>query len=210
MTIVQPRISTAPSYDEISVPELFDWAENYVRPRAKLAFAGQGDYNPGETTCKFCRAKEQCKARADKNLALFDDAPDTQLITPDEAGKILAKAGDIKTWLSDLENLIMRTLFEGSDVDGWKLVEGRSNRKFVDELKVAEALKTAGYDEALLYERSLITLTAMEKAFGKKAVGEALDGLIFKPQGKPTLAQAKDKRTAFSPEQLILDAFDEE
>ncbi len=209
MSIIQPRINREPSTDEITVTELLDWAENYVKPRAALAFAGEGEFNPSEKTCKFCRAKEQCKARYDKNLELFDEAPDPLLITADEAGAILEKAADMKAWLKDLENLVMMKLFEGEPVEGWKLVEGRSNRKYTDELAVAEAMKAAGYDEALLYERSLIGITAMEKAFGKKAVGEVLKDLIYKPQGKPTLAPAKDKRPEFKPEEMVLDAFDD-
>jgi hypothetical protein len=210
MSIIQPRINREPSTDEIDVTELLDWAENYVKPRAALAYDGEGEFNPSDETCKFCRAKEQCKARADKNLALFDDAPDSLLITLEEAGEILEKAADMRAWLTDLENLVMRSLFEGKPVDGWKLVEGRSNRKYVDEDKVAEAMKAAGYEEALLFERKLIGITAMEKAFGKKAIGEVLETLIYKPQGKPTLAAAKDKRPEFKPEELVLDAFDEE
>jgi hypothetical protein len=209
MTITQPRISAEPSTDEISVVELLDWAENYVKPRAALAYAGQGDFSPSAETCKFCRAKEQCKARAEQNLSLFEDSPDVLLITPGEAAEIFGKASDIRAWLSDLENLLVKTLFAGEPVEGWKLVEGRSNRKYSDELLVAEALKAAGYDEASIYERKLIALTAMEKALGKKVVAETLDGLIVKPQGKPTLAPEKDRRPAFTPEQLVLDAFDD-
>ena len=208
-SIIQPRINREPSTEEIDVASLIDWAENYVKPRAELAFAGEGEFCPSEETCKFCRAKEQCKVRTEKNLALFDDAPDDFLITVEEAGVILEKAGDIRAWLTDLENLVMRSLFEGAEVKGWKLVEGRSNRKFVDEAEVVKALKAAGYDEALIYERKMITLTAMEKDFGKKVIAEVLEGLIEKPQGKPTLAPAKDKRPAFTPESLIIDAFDE-
>lgn len=206
MSIIQPRISREPSTDEISVTELLDWAENYVKPRAQLAFNGEGEFNPNEKTCKFCRAKEQCKARADKNLKLFDEAPDILLITPEDAGKILEKSADIKIWLTDLENLVMTSLFKGEIIEGWKLVEGRSNRKYTDEEKVAEAMKSAGYDEALLYERSLIGITAMEKAFGKKNVGEILKDLICKPQGKPTLAPASDKRQEFKPAELVISA----
>lgn len=209
MSIIQPRINREPSTSEITVEELLDWAENYVKPRAALAFAGEGEFKPSEKTCKFCRAKEQCKARYEQNLKLFDEAPDTLLITADEAGAILEKAADIKAWLKDLENLVMGKLFEGESVEGWKLVEGRSNRKYTDELAVAEAMKAAGYDEALLYERSLLGITAMEKAFGKKAVGEVLKDLIYKPQGKPTLAPVADKRAEFKPEELVLDAFDD-
>lgn len=208
MTIFQPRLSGVQSSDEITVEELLDWAESYVKPRAKMAYAGKGEFAPSEETCKFCRAKAQCRARADQNLKLFDEAPDVLLISPEEAGAILEKAADIQAWLSDLENLVSSTLLSGEPVPGWKLVEGRSNRKFADELKVVEAMKAAGYDEALLYERKLIPLTQMEKDFGKKAVAEVLSELIIKPQGKPTLAPEKDKRPEFKPAEQILADFD--
>ena len=208
MTIFQPRLSGVQSSDEITVKELLEWAEKYVKPRAKLAYKGEGEFAPSEEACKFCRAKAQCKARADKNLKLFDEAPDAMLLTPEEAGAILEKAADMQAWLADLENLVSSTLLSGQPVTGWKMVEGRSNRKFADELKVVEAMKSAGYDESLLYERKLITLTQMEKDFGKKAVAETLGELIVKPQGKPTLAPAKDKRPEFKPEKQLLAEFD--
>lgn len=208
MTIFQPRLSGVQSSDEITVKELLEWAEKYVKPRAKLAYKGEGEFAPSEEVCKFCRAKAQCKARADKNLKLFDEAPDVLLLTPEDAGKILEQAGDIQSWLADLESLVSSTLLAGQPVEGWKMVEGRSNRKFADELKVVAAMKAAGYDESLLYERKLITLTQMEKDFGKKAVAETLGELIVKPQGKPTLAPAKDKRPEFRPEEQLLAEFD--
>lgn len=208
MTIFQPRLSGMQSSDEITVKELLEWAEKYVKPRAKLAYKGEGEFAPSEEVCKFCRAKAQCKARADKNLKLFDEAPDVLLLTPEDAGKILEQAGDIQSWLADLESLVSSTLLAGQPVAGWKMVEGRSNRRFTDELKVVTAMKAAGYDESLLYERKLITLTQMEKDFGKKAVAETLGELIVKPQGKPTLAPAKDKRPEFRPEEQLLAEFD--
>lgn len=208
MTIFQPRLSGVQSSDEITVKELLEWAEKYAKPRAKLAYKGEGEFAPSEEVCKFCRAKAQCKARADKNLKLFDEAPDVLLLTPEDAGKILEQAGDIQSWLADLESLVSSTLLAGQPVEGWKMVEGRSNRGFADELKVVDAMKAAGYDESLLYERKLITLTQMEKDFGKKAVAETLGELIVKPQGKPTLAPAKDKRPEFRPEEQLLAEFD--
>ena len=208
MTIFHPSLSGVQSSDEITVKELIEWAEKYVKPRAKLAYKGEGEFAPSEEVCKFCRAKAQCKARADKNLKLFDEAPDVLLLTPEDAGKILEQAGDIQSWLADLESLVSSTLLAGQPVEGWKMVEGRSNRRFADELKVVDAMKAAGYDESLLYERKLITLTQMEKDFGKKAVAETLGELIVKPQGKPTLAPAKDKRPEFRPEEQLLAEFD--
>jgi hypothetical protein len=209
MTIYQPRLAGAQSSDEISVKDLLAWAETVVKPTAELAFAGNGEFAPSEEACKFCKAKEECRARYEKNLALFDDAEDLLLITPEEAGQVLEKAADIRAWLTDLENLVESTLLSGQAVEGWKMVEGRSNRKFVNEEKVAEAMKAAGFDEEKLYTKKLLTITNMEKEFGKKAVAETLGDLIIKPQGKPTLAPESDKRPAFQPEEAIMAAFDE-
>lgn len=209
MTIFQPRLSGAQSSDEITTDDLLKWAEKTVKPKAKQAFNGKGKFAPSEETCKFCRAKEQCKARYEKNLKLFDEAEDPLLITPEDAGAVLEKAADIKAWLADLEDLVQSTLLSGKPVSGWKIVEGRSNQKFADEEKVAAAMKAAGHDESELYEMKLITLTAMEKAFGKKAVAKVLGNLIIKPAGKPTLAPESDKRPAYQPEDAVLAAFDE-
>ena len=207
-TNFQPRLSGVQSSSELTVKELTTWADKVVKPKAKLAYKGEGEFNPSEDVCKFCRAKAQCRARTEKNLSLFDESPDPLLITPVEAGEILAKAADIQGWLSDLEALVSSTLLAGQPVAGWKMVEGRSNRKFADEAKVIEAMKAAGYDEATLFERRLITLTQMEKDFGKKAVGEVLGELIVKPQGKPTLAPETDKRPEYRPEDQLLAEFD--
>lgn len=209
MTIFQPRLSGVCDSDEKPVKELKTWATKVVKPRAKLADKGQGEFAPSEEACRFCRAKKQCKARADKNLELFDESPDPLTITAEEAGAILAKASDIEGWLKDLKELVSTALTAGEEVTGWKMVEGRSNRRFVDENQVVEAMKAAGYDEALLYERKLITLTKMEKDFGKKTVAEVLKDLIVKPQGAPTLAPETDKRPAYRFEDQVLAAFDE-
>ena len=131
------------------------------------------------------------------------------LISPEEAGAILAKSADIETWLKDLRELVFGALTAGETVTGWKMVEGRSNRKFADEDKVVAAMKAAGYDESLLYDRKLITLTQMERDFGKKTLAEILGDLIVKPQGTPTLAPESDKRPAYRFEDQVLKAFDE-
>mgnify|MGYP001028972726 CR=1 FL=1 len=210
MTIFQPRLEDGISSDVITVKDLLDWAKNYVKPRAALAYKGEGEFAPSEETCKFCRAKAQCKARAQKHIDLFDKAPDVELLTVEEAGKILESAADMEAWLADLKNLVTSTLLAGESVSGWKLVEGRSNRKFTDELKVAEALKAAGYPEAVIYKpKEIITLSQMEKDFGKKNVAEILCDLITKPQGKPTLAPESDRRPALQVEEQILNAFDD-
>ena len=145
MTIFQPRLSGIEDSSEKTVKELTSWGKSYVKPRAKLADKGEGDFAPSEEACRFCRAKNQCRARAEENLKLFDESPDPLLISPEEAGAILAKSADIETWLKDLRELVSGALTAGETVTGWKMVEGRSNRKFADEDKVVAAMKAAGY-----------------------------------------------------------------
>jgi hypothetical protein len=210
MMIYQPRISGEPSVEELTAPELLRWANEYVRPRAALAFADEGEFAPSEAVCKFCRAKEQCRARTEVNLKLFDESPDALLLTAEEAGEILKKAGDVKAWLSDLERLVMTALFKGEAAPGWKLVEGRSNRRIADEPSAVELLLAAGVPETDIYDRKMKTITTLEKALGKNRAAELLNGFVVKPQGKATLAPITDKRPAFMPESLIIEAFEEE
>lgn len=208
MTIFQPRLTKTPSQASISVDDLLEWAEQIVRPIAKLAYKGEGDFCPSESTCRFCKCRETCKARYEKNLSLFNDNEIQAFISVEEAAKVLSLADDIKGWLADLETFVFSTLMNGEEVPGWKIVEGRSNRKYADDLKVAEALTKAGYDETLIYEKKLLSLTALEKDFGKKAIDELLGELIVKPQGKPTLAPASDKRKPYQLNESLLAEFD--
>ena len=144
-------------------------------------------------------------------MKAFDDAPDVFLLTVEEAAGILEKAGDIETWLNDLKTYVQGSLLDGVKVPGWKLVEGRSVRKFSDPAAVVQAMVSAGYEEALLYKpRELITLTQMEKDFGKKTVAEVLGSLIVKPAGAPTLAPESDRRPEYTPEEAIIKKFEEE
>lgn len=210
MTIYQPRIANGITSDTIDLAELIDWAETYVKPRAALAVKGKGEFAPSGEACKFCKAKATCRARAEKNLELFDDAPDKYLLTVEEAGEILKKASDIESWLSDLKAYVESSLFEGIPVPGWKLVEGKSVRRYADEAKVREALLAAGVEEAILYKpRELVTLTQLEKDVGKKRVAEILGKLIVKPAGKPSLAPESDKRPAVTPAEQLVKQFDD-
>ena len=84
----------------------------------------------------------------------------------------------------------------GKHWNGYKLVEGRSVRKFSDEAKVEAAAKEAGYTD--IYNKSLITLTAFEKLMGKEAFAEILGQYVTKPAGKLTLVPVSDKRPEVS------------
>ena len=193
MTIIQPRLDHV-STEELPLDELLLWAEEEVRPRAEMASAGT-DFTAVGDWCRFCPAKAICRKRAEHNLELAKDefkAP--PLLTPEEIGEVLRRADELQRWASDVAAYALEQALAGTRYDGWKLVEGRSVRKYADDLKVAETLQAAGYDEALLYERKIYGITAMEKIVGKKKLTEILGDLIIKPAGKPVLVPESDKR----------------
>ena len=194
-TIIQPRLDHV-STEEIALDDLRAWATEIVAPAARLAMDGAEIWNAGEW-CHFCPAKAVCRARAETNLELakheFKAPP---LLTDEEIGEILKKAEELEKWAADVAAYVLDQALAGKHFDGWKLVEGRSVRKYADDIKVAETLKAAGFDEAMLYERKLYGITAMEKIVGKKKMTETLGELIVKPAGKPTLVPESDKREA--------------
>lgn len=192
-TIIQPRLDHV-STEEQPLKELLLWAEEEVAPRAIIAMEGT-DYFACGDWCRWCPAKAACRKRAEYNLELArDDFTAPPLLTDEEIGEVLRRAEELQKWASDVQDYALEQALAGKKYDGWKLVEGRSNRKYSDELKVAEALVAAGYDEAMLYERKLYGITAMEKLVGKKKLTTTLGDLIIKPAGKPVLVPESDKR----------------
>ena len=196
MTIFQPRRENVSTWT-IPVEDLKDWAENELKPRAKMAYDGEGEYLPGEW-CTFCRAAVRCRARAEEKLKLaqteFRMPP---LLTDAEIEDILAVLPDLTKWANEIATYALdAALNHGKEWNGFKVVEGRSVRKYRDEAAVAEAAKEAGYKD--IYRQSLIPLTEMQRLMGKDRFEEILGGLITKAPGRPTLVPKSDRRPAMS------------
>lgn len=196
MTIFQPRrenISTA----ELSVEMLMEWADNFVRPKAKMAFAGEGEYLPGDW-CLFCRAADKCRARAEANLKVArEEFGLPPLLTDEEVAALLPRLPDLVKWANDLQAYALDVAVNhGKQWNGFKVVEGRSIRKYADEDAVASAAEAYGYKD--IYQKKLINLGDMEKLMGKKKFQEVLGAYIVKPPGKPTLVPVSDKRPALT------------
>lgn len=195
MTIVQPRLNSITT-DAISVEDLIQWAEKDVQPKALMAWEGEGEFIPGDH-CQFCKGKPKCKALADYNLELFKyDLVKGNLLLNEDIAEILGKVDTLTRWASDLKSYALKQAEqEGIKYPGWKLVEGRSNRKYLDELKIVSILKDNGYKEPMLYKpRQVETLGNMESLVGKKKFTELCGEYIVKPAGKPTLVKETDKR----------------
>lgn len=194
VTIYQPRRANVDTW-EVPVADLLAWAEMEVKPKAELAAAGGGEFCPG-SWCQFCKIAPTCRARAEANLAIarLEFAPPAEL-SDSEIADVLTRIPQLKTWASDVEAYALsKAVNQGVVFEGFKLVAGRSIRKYTSETDVAKAAEAAGYRD--IWDRKLITLTAMEKLMGKPAFNEILGDLVTKPAGKPTLVPASDKRPA--------------
>lgn len=201
MTIVQPRLDNI-STEWLPIDELLTWGNEVVKPIAQLAYEGKGEFSAGDH-CQFCQARYTCRARAEANLELakyeFQDPP---LLEQEEIADVLGRATELRSWVADvLDYALVQARDHGVHWPGWKLVEGRSNRKYVDDDAVADVLKRAGYKHADIFEEVLKGVTKMEKLLGKKKFTELLTdaGLVIKPPGKPTLVPESDKRPEIDP-----------
>lgn len=203
-TILQPKLDHV-STEELTVDELMAWAET-VKPLAALAFAGEGKFNPGDH-CRFCRAKATCSARAKQSeLAIIAKFPDPETLPVDELAARLPMLQQAKAWISDVEEHLLKQAAAGIDVPGYKLVNGRSDRKYSDQSEVTKTLLAAGFDYGDITKPiELLGITAMTSVVGKKKFNELLEGLLVKSPGKPTLAPASDKRPAIAATSLAFD-----
>ena len=192
MTIFQPRLSNI-STSSIGVKTTKQWAKEYLKPKALLAYEGKGEMQAG-SWCRFCKIKSTCRKRAEKNMQLATyDFKKPPLISDEEVINILKQIDELSAWVSDIKGYALSVLSRGGKLQGFKLVEGRSNRKYLDEKVVIETVKNEGLDP---YEHKVLGITAMTKLLGTKRFNELLKQQIYKPKGKPTLVLASDKRPA--------------
>jgi len=210
MTIIQPRLYDK-STDEISVPDLNDWAVTYVKPRAELAIKGEGELVPGDH-CKFCKIKAKCEALAQAQLqsakdefelAVVNDPVSPAILEPNQMSpemlaRIMTIAPKFQDWFKDVVKYATAAMInDGMKIPGYKVVRGRSNRIITDKDKVAEVLRTNGYaDETYLTKPELQGITALEKNIGKKVIDHLVGDYIIKPEGQPTVVQESDSREA--------------
>ena len=192
--IFQPRKSNVVS-SMMDKTDLYQWADTELTEKAQLAYEGQGSFSCGEW-CRFCKAKAECRERAEANLALARyEFQSPALLDDEEIADILGKVDALTAWASDVKEYALQQAISGKEWIGWKLVEGRSNRKYTSEAAVATTVEGAGFDP---YERKVLGVTAMQKMLGKTRFEELLAPYIEKPQGKPTLVPESDKRPAMN------------
>ena len=195
MTIVQPRLNNISTF-EMSADDLILWAENEVRPKALLAYEGKGDFCAGEH-CRFCKARYTCRTRSEYHMKLAErDFKQPDLLTDEEIADILPVAESLNNWVQDLIAYATQQAVDGKAWPGYKLVAGRSIRKYTSEAEVIKACTDAGYTD--IYKTSLLGVGDLEKRIGRKKFAEIVGKYIIKPTGAPTLVPETDPRKPYS------------
>lgn len=191
MTIFQPRKENI-STSFISKDDLLCWADGILKPTAELAYKGEGEYKSGEH-CRFCKAKAICSKRAKDNIELAkEEFTNSELLSDEDIASLLPQLEGFIEWANDVKELALNKALKGTHFIGYKLVEGKSNRKYTSEDEVANKVIEAGFDP---YEKKILSITAMQSLLGgKKKFDELLGGLVYKPQGKLALVPESDKR----------------
>lgn len=208
MTIYQPRLDNV-STDTIKAKDLYAWGEEVIKPGAQLALSEDAPVHAGDW-CQFCPARYDCKERARDAMEL-QKYLGQMVLSPEEIAEILGKIDRLTKFAEDIKDSALTKALDGEEIPGWKVVEGRSIRKYVgSEEDIVRQCEGAGYDQALLYERKLLTITNMEKLMGKKQFAEVLGAYVEKPEGKPTLAPESDKRPAITNNSAAEDFADED
>ena len=208
MTIYQPRLDNV-STDTIKAKDLYAWGEEVIKPGAQLALSEDAPVHAGDW-CQFCPARYDCKERARDAMEL-QKYLGQMVLSPEEIAEILGKIDRLTKFAEDIKDSALTKALDGEEIPGWKVVEGRSIRKYVgSEEEIVRQCEGAGYDPALLYERKLLTITNMEKLMGKKQFAEVLGAYVEKPEGKPTLAPESDKRPAITNNSAAEDFADED
>lgn len=194
VSIFQPRRENVCTWS-LPKEDLLRWARDDLVEKARLAYAGGGEYC-ADKWCTFCRAAVRCRARAEEKLRLAkEEFKYPPLITDEEIEDVLGEIPELIKWANAiLAYATDAAVNHGKAWTGFKIVEGRSVRRYKNEDDVAREAESAGYTD--IFDKKLISLTQMEKLMGKKAFTDILGGLIEKPPGKPTLVPVSDKRPA--------------
>ena len=201
MTIYQPRLDNISS-ESILVGELLEWGES-VKKAAQLANDESITKCVAGKHCDtgFCKARPVCRAYAEERqkMAVYDFKPPAML-TVAEIADIIEQSASLEKWAKLVCDYALEQAYKhGVEYPGYKVVEGRSNRKYSKpDSEVAKILTDNGYPESDILVHKLKGITDIEKLLGKKTFAEVLGSYVVKPPGKPTLVCSEDKRPAIN------------
>ena len=202
LVIVQPAIDHISEW-EISRADLLDWADTLLKPAAVLALSDEAPLQPGGGQCRFCKAKGFCRALAEHNLSIATDGftvvgeepslKDVSRLSNDEIAALIPHLDMLTSWVGGVMAHAVHVVEMGGEISGYKLVAGKTNRKWRDEAEAEVALKKK-LKVVDVFTKKLISPAQAEKKLGK---GHAvLTQHVIKPEGKPALAPLSDNRPA--------------
>lgn len=193
--IVQPRLHHI-SVWTTPVSKLNEWATQVVVPAAEKAFEGKGVQKAG-SHCKFCKVKAVCATLASSSLALSKlGIKNPHLLTDKQLMEAYEQIPALIDWANSVNEYVLKEAVGGKVPRGYKIVEGRSQRKWSDENTVIETLKEEGFSAEQFMKTKLAGIGEIEKLVGKKNFPDMLGELVVKPQGAPTLVKDEDPRPA--------------
>ena len=203
--VIQPRAPGPPikrhTYDFI---DLLDREAGWAYA-AKYTEDPDAPLNPGEW-CRFCPALSICPAvhQASAIIAIGEFTEDDktkpkeiETMAPEEMADVLRQAEMIGNWVKAVQAHAHAMATEGNTLPGFKLVDKRANRKWVDEAKAFE-LMVMEYDmtrEECHVEPKLLSPAQAEKVVGKKNMGLLNENITKKSSGT-NLVPESDKRPA--------------
>ena len=200
--------------------QLAAWASEVMAPALQEAFGPAPRFNPTLDACQYCPARAVCAARKaahyDAVAAALTGAPEVALLTADEIAALLPGFDAFEAYINDVRDHAVRELLAGRPIQGFKVVEGRSVRKWSDPASAINGLLAALVAKRpdltpaaaadLVAAKAPITITAAEKLLGRGH--PCFASLTVKPQGKPMLAPESDTRPIFAAAAAVADALD--
>jgi hypothetical protein len=228
MTIIQPKMALRgmPAITSHTVT-VRDLLANMGTIIAQAAATDKPDAPlvPGESQCKFCRAKGSCSALASnvmkevgimfqpvvtQTLDVAQQSADKDPSTMDDAqiAQIMEAAPLMRQLLEGVEAEALRRLQAGQTIPGIKLVNGRGSRAWaLPEAEMAEKLVKMGIPKTAIYETKLVSPAKAEKLTWEKRDGTKVtlterqlkrmdQEYVSKLAGKLTVAPESDSRPA--------------
>lgn len=215
LVIHQPRLQHLSEWD-CTIEELVAFSVTLKEQAQKaIGYADNGplvELNPGEKQCRWCKASATCPALA-KEVSRTVGAEFDELIRIGDSKSLVPPGFDtealatkmnaidlIESWCKAVRAEVERVLFDGGQVPGYKLVQGRQgNRDWINEQDVEAAFKAMRLKLDEMYDFKLISPTSAEKLLkDTPRRWKKVQSLVTRSPGKPSVAPVSDKRQPLS------------